>query len=172
MRTLPTIFLTLRTPKSEPPYLDIPPINVVLPKGRKRGEPTLLVWQLTTDRKNDKINALEDPISPGFAWIGGHPIRGIFSRPVLMSDGSLQMIDALDDEEKIGTFYYRISATIGGRVYRSKFASRFKAINPPRGDLPIAGGAMALLSLETPEAAMPLGGPRVNTTSNPLIKNR
>ncbi|HET6555394.1 MAG TPA: hypothetical protein VFG49_17840 [Dyella sp.] len=150
-----------------------------------------LFWSLVFEGKHGSFNTQEDPVSPGFAWIGSHPFPGIFSAPVLFEHGRLMAITDLHDrEDKVGTWYYRLSATIDGVAYRTAFEEPYpKRVSLPR--LPavrarstapttdtghsLAVHATAAVHAITSNPTTTGTGPKGmtgRTTSNPTIKNR
>ncbi|RAO75709.1 hypothetical protein [Dyella jiangningensis] len=167
IHTLPVKLVVRR---GQPPYLAVGIPKSAIRLGRKP-RPQTIRWQLQHHGVPGRFNALDDAISPGFLWISP-PFPGIFGPPRIGDRG--QSITLLDDhnlEEKIGTWYYRLSATIGGVVYRTRFESPY----PPRVG-PLRSSRMPAATHSGSTAVSPLPplifGFDPRTAGNPTIKNR
>ncbi len=168
--TVHTIPVKLITRRGKAPYLE-----VEVPKGitrvRRMSRPQTIHWRLEHDGSSGHFNKLNDAISPGFLWISP-PFPGIFGTPKVTHHGqSIVMEDQYNLEEKIGTWYYRLSATIDGVVYRTLFRSPYPArVRSPRSSHMRAATrssstVFALVSGATTSLAP-------DTATNPTIKNR
>ncbi|WP_201316313.1 hypothetical protein [Dyella sp. EPa41] len=166
--TVHTIPVKLIVPPGKPPYLhvDIRNSTIRITKDRR---PQTIEWSLQHHGAPGHFNALNDAISPGFLWISP-PFPGIFGPPRLgHRDQTLALLDDHDLEEKIGTWYYRLSATIGGVVYRTRFESPF----PPRVSA-LRSSRMTSDTTSSPTVSKPLlvVGYEPRGAGNPTIKNR
>jgi len=164
-----TIPVKLIARRGQPPYLEVDIPKSVIRLGRKP-RPQTIRWLLQHHGMPGRFNALDDAISPGFLWISP-PFPGIFGAPKVGDRGqSITLLDDHDLEEKIGTWYYRLSATIGGVVYRTRFESPY----PPRVR-PLRSSRMlaATTSSSTITSLPPLiFGYDPRSAGNPTIKNR
>lgn len=168
--TIHTIPVRLIVPRGKPPHL-----HVDVPKGiieiTQKPRPQTIRWILQHKGASGHFNALHDAISPGFLWISP-PFPGIFGPPKVGDRGqTITLLDDHDLEEKIGTWYYRLSATIGGIVYRTRFVAPFPPRVPPlrSSRMLAATGSTAtatVLSLSLAYSIVP------DDASNPTIKNR
>lgn len=189
IKSFQKIVVTLVRPGKETPYLQVDvPREVTDVHQSKSGQP--LYWELQLDGAQGSFNTQGDDISPGFAWIGSHPFPGIFSAPALFDGGKILGINDLHNRsDKIGTWYYRLSATIDGVVYRTKFHEPYprrvslpRQPNPSRDAVPAAIAAergprrpvavMRHVVSQPTTAGTAFGTPTAQTASNPTIKNR
>lgn len=165
-----TIPVRLIVRRGMPPHLE-----VSVPKGITRvirkPRPQTIRWLLQHHGSSGRFNALDDAISPGFLWISP-PFPGIFGSPKVGDRGqSLTLLDDHNLEEKIGTWYYRLSATIDGVVYRTRFESPYPArVRPARSSRMLA--ATTSSSTVTSPAPGPIRGYDPRSSGNPTIKNR
>jgi len=101
-----------------PPCLHIDPDGSVHHVARGPDVQTI-TWDLTGNAAAGSFDAQGGP-APGFAWVGSPPKEGIFGDPVLSRNGNRMTIsDRNNSTDTTGEWTYRLSATIGGVVYRS-----------------------------------------------------
>lgn len=167
IHTLP-VKLTAR--RGQPPFLVVAIPKSILRISRK-SRPQTIRWLLQHPGMSGRFNALDDAISPGFLWISP-PFPGIFSPPKVGDRGqSLTLLDDHDLEEKIGTWFYRLSATIDGVVYRTRFESpypaRVRALRSSR--MPAAATSPSSIALSSSTL---FTGYDPQSAGNPTIKNR
>lgn len=168
--TVHTFRVKLIVPRGMPPYLevDVPKGGILL---EQMPRPQTIRWLLQHHGSSGHFNALNDAISPGFLWISP-PFPGIFGAPKVGERGQAILLeDQFNFEEKIGTWYYRLSATIDGVVYRTRFEPPFPArIRPLRSSRMLAAttGGSTVTAPVTGTAY----GPTSNAGTNPTIKNR
>lgn len=168
--TVHTIPVKLIMPPGKPPYLE-----VGAPKGglrlKRMPRAQTIRWLLQHHGSSGHFNALNDAISPGFLWISP-PFPGIFSAPKVGERGqAITLEDQFNLEEKIGTWFYRLSATIDGVVYRTRFEPPFSArVSPLRSSRMLAATTSG--STVTATVKGTAFGPAPNAGTNPTIKNR
>lgn len=79
----------------------------------------IITWQLSGDAALGSFSA-QNATPPGFAWVDPAPPAGIFGPPALSQNGNeITMSDLNNSASTMGTWYYQLSATIGGVVYQS-----------------------------------------------------
>jgi hypothetical protein len=165
-----TLPVKLMARRGQPPFLVVDIPKSILRLSRKR-TPQTIRWSLQHPGMPGRFNAMDDAISPGFLWISP-PFPGIFGPPKVGDRGqSITLLDDHDLEEKIGTWFYRLSATIDGVVYRTRFESPYPSrVRPLRSSRMLA----ATTSTSTVTSSVPtlITGYNPQSAGNPTIKNR
>jgi len=162
------IAVKLILPRSKPPYLQVDVPKSIIRITRSPRSQTIR-WVLQQQGTSGHFNALNDAISPGFLWIGS-PFPGIFGTPRLDPKGkSITLLDDHDLEEKIGTWYYRLSATIGGIVYRTRFERPFPSRVGPTRSSRMSADTNSGSTVSKPLLVV---GYEPRGAGNPTIKNR
>jgi hypothetical protein len=167
IHTLPVKLIARR---GQPPFLVVDVPKSILRVSRNP-RPQTIRWWLQHPGASGRFNAPDDAISPGFLWISA-PFPGIFSPPKVGDRGqSLTVLDDHDIEEKIGTWFYRLSATIDGVVYRTRFKSPYSArVRALRSSRMLA--ATTSTSTVTSSSLTLITGNDPQSAGNPTIKNR
>lgn len=132
--------------------------------------PTLIKWTFDT-RVAGGFNTQDNRYAPGFAWIGGTPNQGQFALPELSNDAQvLSMQDYHVRDETIGTWYYRLSATIDGEIY----LLAHEGITMAAPDVPPPPPPPQPSPPAPPPPPPPPAPPKPSpsNTGNPSIKNR
>ncbi|WP_130617632.1 hypothetical protein [Dyella amyloliquefaciens] len=168
--TVHAITVRLIVPRGTPPYLyvDVPRETTRL---KRMPRPQPIRWQLQHHGTSGHFNAMDDAISPGFLWISP-PFPGIFGPPKVGDRGqTITLEDQFNFEEKVGTWYYRLSATIDGVVYRTRFQPPY-----PARIKPLRSSRMLAATTRGSTIAGPIPGPGdgygISAATNPTIKNR
>jgi hypothetical protein len=95
-------------------YLDVSQVgNGANPQ---HGATVTVTWRLTGNAASGTFNAINDPSNPGFSWIQ-QPPAGIFSAPQLAADGKEISLTDTNGDNAIGSWIYKLCATIGTRPY-------------------------------------------------------
>ncbi len=130
------LIVTLDT-ETSPPYLDVNEKDD--PNHIKHGlDWQTIRWKLDVKDPKASFNSQNDP-KPGFAWTGNsRPPEGIFSEPVLRKRKVLIMAvlndnnTSGDSENTTGEWIYQLSATIGGKPYRTNVTNDGRTTTNPR----------------------------------------
>ncbi|RCS30478.1 hypothetical protein DEO45_06530 [Rhodanobacter denitrificans] len=119
---MPNLLTVTLYTKENPQYLDINQSNDANHVSQNPNSQTI-TWQLTGDAASNSSFNTQSDSKPGFAWVGTTtPPAGIFGTPTLSANGNqMTMTDLNNSASTQGTWYYQLSATIGGVVYQSNW---------------------------------------------------